>query len=389
MISSWGVDHGVITKSYIPGKGWVSAANAGKKTLRTAQKGGNRYKNMRGVTERDKATRQSMQSLNEAMDTIPSKKTINLGRGRKVEQKESAAMPPGMEAFAYMSGKRRIIATKPGADPKFVKHELAHVTPKKRKAHRLAQINQNPKKAMREEARADFMGGMKWRQAPSKGQITSRQRSGDSSGNYSGYAAAARRRGMARDQRNVGRVADFTNRRAAKAQGMNPAMLPKRSSMFKQPAMGDYRKVQDKMDAARGTRYRFTANMKNRVNRSADVAFPTAGIAGVGYLGNKTYQDRKKVNRQMRNVRKSMYRSVPMSEQERRKYQRERTINGALGAGLGSGAATAAMNPINARNLKGAAAVGALGSGIGAGLSYHGAKKKRIKMVPVRSGSHS
>lgn len=293
MKSIWGVDHRVVAKSYIPGKGWVPAVQAGKRALRGAK---GAHKAARGVTPKDAAFRSAMKEMTPQvkyqLGGRDTGKRMNLGRGNQAERWESDVMPGGMEAFAYMKGKRRIMVTKPGADPRFVRHEAAHLSPKKRTAHRLSRMQQDPARAMREEARADMAGGMPFRGAP---KTTSEARRNMREGKqYSGYAAAARGRGQARAQRKQGLVVD-TNSRVSRKMGLIDENSPRsnRRGMFTQSSLGEYRTVQDKIDAGRGIRHKDTAAKINFRNRAKDVAYPAAGVAAVGG-GTYAYNRNKK-----------------------------------------------------------------------------------------------
>lgn len=278
---------GRVSKSYIPGKGWVPATQAGKRALRGA-KGG--HAKAKGLSE-------EMSSWKKIMSDDPAGrvgarktgKTIPLGRGNHAEVREAPYMGGSTEAFAYMKGKKRIMVTKPNADPRFVKHEAAHLSPKKRKPHRLVQINQSPQRVMREEARADKAGGFEYRKAP-KPKLTKPFQE-----NYSGYASSANSRQQASMQRAVHRPVDSATNKHLKAEGINTKS--QRAKMFNQKSLGEYRTVQDKIDSSRGIKHKVSAKTHNRINRTKDVAYPALGATALGtaaYAGNKRSEDVRK-----------------------------------------------------------------------------------------------
>lgn len=443
MYSYWGIDHGAVSKSYIPGKGWVSAAKAGKNTLNAAAKAGkksNRYTGMRGVAQSDEFLRHSMSDLKAMERGVRTKRVHDLGRGRKVNIRESRDMPPGMEAFAYMRGKNRNIVVKPGADPKFVKHEFSHVTPKNRKSHRMAQINRDPKKAMREEARADMAGGMNWRKAPGpvKSQVDAVRGK-----QYSGYAASAGSPLQGDMQRRAGRNADAMTKIQARLEKVDEkriSMLPKREKMFTQPSLSEYRKVQDKISTAQGKKpllgekvttglraardygtvpaalgaggyaaHRHTEKQKNRLRQQFTKSFaggpppkPPA-LKPISFTAHQRKGPATRINRPLRNkkplttnkfattpVAKSdmevSYRAIPLTDKERR----DKRIKNALGSAVVGGGLSAGITGVMNRKVPGfmrpARSAGLIGAGLGAGV---GALEHvpRNRIVQERPGS--
>lgn len=272
-----------VSKSYIPGKGWVPAMKAGKKALRGA-KGG--HAKAKGVSPKDEAARNMMGlSHKEVTGTLRAKKvgTTNVNRGVKADRYETYNMPAGAEAFAYIKPDRtRVMVTKPGADKRFVQHEAAHLSPKKRTPHRMYNISQNPGKAMREEARADSAGGMGWREAKRKGNVGMYKDTFRGEG-YSGYAASGASRFQASQQRQAGGMVDAATNAARKQEGMDPKLYSdSRRRMFNQKSLGGYRQVQDNIDAGKGIKYKRTAAQQNRRERIKDVAYPAAGAGIIG-----------------------------------------------------------------------------------------------------------
>lgn len=238
MISYWGIDHGsAVSKAYIPGRGWVPAVQAGKEALRGAQGG---HKAAKGVSWDDKVFQANQGSARRLIPDLGKPKSRKAG-GVSMNSYRSEEMPPGMNAFAFMTGKNnRHMVTGKGmaAGPKWLKtHEQAHLTPKKRTAYRLNQITSNPRKTMREEARADMAAGKYYR----KGQGTT----------GSGYAEAARRPSRGKNAytaQNNHRSAVLAHlKQESPADYRNFKAQPNRADMFGKRPLADYRKVQDRI----------------------------------------------------------------------------------------------------------------------------------------------
>lgn len=265
-----------VQKSYIPGKGWVSAADASKRALRGAAKG-NRYTQMRGVPKNMERRRQTILEANgafrglikdtedaangnpsfmaQAHDMItgerPAYKVERHAKGGTAHSNASdmaRVAGPQAEAFAVNMGGRskadRWVFQKPGADQNIVNHEAAHTSPD-RSSWRMHQITSDPKKAMREEARADYSAGTYYRKTPEQLKAEGRFESG--------YHAAAH--GNEKFRRNIkrGTAQQIVARKLSGREGGG--------NMWKNSAVHEYRKVQDKIassqniPAARGRHF--------------------------------------------------------------------------------------------------------------------------------------
>lgn len=268
-----------VSKSYIPGKGWIPATQAGKKALRGAK---HAHQGSRGVSDSDKSFRTSLNRQHDQVTALSDNKgSMRVGRGTSATVRETPNTG-GAEAYAYMHGRTRNMVVKPGADKRVVAHEAAHLSPRKRTPYRMAQIQRDPGKAMREEARADMAGGFKYRDPAAKRP----------QGFYSGYASAAAKPGEAGKQRQHGRALDARSSFAARVLGEQP--LGSRGKMFNQRSLGGYRQVQDNIDSSRGVNYkRSTRSMNNQAR--AESAVRTYGKpAAVGaVVANEAYRDRK------------------------------------------------------------------------------------------------
>jgi hypothetical protein len=225
---------GDVEKSFIPGKGWVKAVEAGKPALRQAQWDRPMYKvhaktearaEARKYQEHDNAVRAHIKEMKAG-----SKKTETRGKAERVTPgfaHDIGMKSSGIKAYAVHAGGRkgqRMIVAPKGTSKPTMKHEMAHITPK-RSGYRLYKILDDPKKAMREEARADMMSGHTGDYHKAKG-LLSRQTG-------SGYTASARseaRRTVIENQQ--------------RATGKAP--------MFSKEGVGAYRETQDKIAGARG-----------------------------------------------------------------------------------------------------------------------------------------
>lgn len=257
MRSYWGVEHGdAVSKSYIPGKGWVPAVKAGKDALRGA-KGG--HQKAKGVSWEDRLFQTNQKNTKTMLSELGKPKKITSG-GVKMNHYRSNDMPPGLGAFAVMTGKNKRHMVSPPGSPKWINtHEKAHLSPKKRTSYRLNQIVSNPRKAMREEARADVAGGQLYRK-PMTNPL----------GN-SGYRQAARSSTGARELNSQHR--QIRQMTAASLSGSDRKLfsaMPKRDAMFAKRPVADYRKTQDKITGASGSaRTQKPISRKNRLEARA------------------------------------------------------------------------------------------------------------------------
>lgn len=170
MISAFGVDHGEVSKSLVPGKGFVSASTLGAKKLREVTKPG-QYAS-RGLSRKQKDAQYALKANNDLFGGRESE-IFSMPKGKKGKLHISDAPDlagTGLGAVAFKTGgkdgQRRILM---GPDAEFLgrkdlkrlkEHEIAHVTPGKRTSWRMASIASDPKKIMREEGRADMVAGL-------------------------------------------------------------------------------------------------------------------------------------------------------------------------------------------------------------------------------------
>ena len=169
MISAFGIDHGEFTKSYIPGKGYVAATDlgrAGKKALRQHVEYSTRYRGNAGSKFQEAARYRKAKGrkLWEGFRTDFQQKVNVSAKPNQLLRDE-----PNLAGYARANGRGGgTIKVNPAHTPEeralTVKHEMAHITPK-RNIWRLHQRTNDPIRMGGEEGRADFIahGG------PSKG----------------------------------------------------------------------------------------------------------------------------------------------------------------------------------------------------------------------------
>lgn len=143
-----------VQKSWIPGKGWVKASEAGKGALVMASRTKN-HQNMRRVTDEDAAISSKLHRVSrqlKAQGVKPGVQDRNLGfningmtwrTGSKSHGKSYVAISP------HLKGEHRQTV---------INHELAHAAPK-RSSYRFHKLVDDPEKLGREEARAVWRSG--------------------------------------------------------------------------------------------------------------------------------------------------------------------------------------------------------------------------------------
>lgn len=254
---------GLVTKSFVPGKGWVKATDVGARELRSAAKKRPEYFRKQKLKDKNHPYRADSRIISETMDEIERSSTL-LMKGPKnstlLQPWDENIMPPSMAAFAVQSGGRRgrrIMVIPDNTPEHVVRHEMAHVTPK-RSGYRLWQTQKDPKLAMREEARADMAGG-------GTGQYYRRFHNNEETA--TAYSASA---------------ADKKNARTMR---LNFAASPNRHAMYKEDALDGYRMVQDRI-----------ATAQRRTGYPAPSGSSIARGGSKKFNGNQ-YVDDKKVRR--------------------------------------------------------------------------------------------
>jgi len=188
MISAWGVEDGV-SKSYIPGKGFVSASKVGKATLRQITGAHGQYKGGRYSRHvpTANATDDLMTGLGHSVHSAERDQrlarsgppiTTRIG-GKKHTYREFDPTPEdtkkGVAGVTYIRGgkrtpnevylNRKVMQGKtPAGRQKLIQHESAHAAPK-RTSWRSAQmsVGAGQAKSAREEARASMHEGEDYR----------------------------------------------------------------------------------------------------------------------------------------------------------------------------------------------------------------------------------
>lgn len=246
MKSYWGVEHGEISKTFIPGHGYVKAseivARTGKEGLRhavTHQKVDRKI--TQWATEREnrqahanvKELRNHVKDVQANGKILPSKHKgvtwIQPSATRSMEMKQQ-----GLEAYAIKVGGRKsgdkIMVVPKGSSESTVNHELAHLKPK-RSGYRFQQVLSTGSSTMREEARADMATGLHRSYYGTRGA----KKQPDS-----GYVGAAR---SEKDRKGYENFENMQNR-------FNFAHDEKLDK-FKAEPVNEYRRIQNKIYEAR------------------------------------------------------------------------------------------------------------------------------------------
>ena len=228
-----------VAKSFIPGQGYVSASKMPRTQLRQLAHGGRRWmQHGQKLAEEQHSERAHLDAANHRA-FMDQHKSFHSTKG-KVQPRVLADLTMNREAgahtaaFAMKTGGRRApgaVYQRPGATRSTIEHEHAHIEPKRTGYRLQQQILTNPRKRMREEARADYLGGQHYRDAPHQGD--------------SGYMDGAR---SERSRRNY----------AAQLP------TPDQKAMFRRSATANYRAVQDRMSYA-GTKQRVAPASTPRV----------------------------------------------------------------------------------------------------------------------------
>lgn len=218
MISAFGIEH--VSKSFVGGKFVRASALTAKQTQKIRT--GGQYKKARGTTKGDKKFKTNQTEMLQAVRDLKPGESSRAGLFHSVSHKghdkakntlidikdttPSVAFGGSLEASAQKFGAKRggvnVMTTYGRGEPTAatLKHEKAHLAPK-RSGYRLKQIASNPKKIMREEARADAVAD-KTLKRPNPFKRPINDLMADPSD--SGYAQAAAGRHHSRSSEHVG-----------------------------------------------------------------------------------------------------------------------------------------------------------------------------------------
>ena len=257
----------VFGKSFVPGKGYVSAVDVPVRQLRELAHGGRAKAQYRAYLKESRHWDKVRAESRNASDFISRHGSYHSTKGalkpnvlRRDQITAAAGGDRGVDAFALKTGSRKggtaRVFAHPGTPSHTLTHEAAHIAPK-RSGYRMYQIGSNPRLAMREEARADYLAGHHYKDtvAPGRG---------------SGYARAA--------------SSPLHARFARELAGGGP-----RAKMFTRPSLTGYRDVQDRMAYA-GARsakpVKVTkAERRPRQDYSGAMVGSGAVVGGVGLVG--------------------------------------------------------------------------------------------------------
>lgn len=265
-----------VSKTFIPGRGYVSATKLPKSQLRMtvhtqraakARVRDEEARHFQAYRAADKAHKDLVADVGRKGTELPSpmKGTAFL---QPNWAKEAQMKSVNIEAFAIKRGGRKngqaVMVVPKGATKDTVNHEMAHLTPK-RSGYRLHQVLNDPKKLMREEGRAEMATRSRGAYYKTDGPSTS------------GYID------MARDD-NVRALANFqdkSNRGDVFGQGK-----------YTKETLEEFKGVQDKIFEARRARGRDTfvigGDQKFRGNQYVDDKKRRKVRAGLVALGGGT-----------------------------------------------------------------------------------------------------
>lgn len=265
-----------VSKTFIPGKGYVSATKLPKGQLRMVVRNQRAAKarvrdeearHFQAYRKTDKEQKDLLAEIGQKGKELPSpmKGTAFL---QPNWAKEAQMKSVNIEAFAVKRGGRRsgqaVMVVPKGATKDTVNHEMAHLTPK-RSGYRLHQVLSDPKKLMREEGRAEMA-------TRSKGAYYKTDAPGTS-----GYIQMARDE----DVRSFANMQDKMRRGNIFSEGK-----------YSKESMDEFRGVQDKIYQARRARGRDTfvigGDKKFRGNQYVDDKKRRKVRAGLVALGGGT-----------------------------------------------------------------------------------------------------
>lgn len=219
------VGYGVVSKSFIPGRGWIPATKVSRRELTALARGGRADAARKARAANQGANQEFKDHISALTDFTSQHGSYHSTKGSVrprvlADEVIDDAAGPHIAAFASKLGGRRapgVVYARNSATERTIRHEHAHVTPK-RSAYRVYQIGVSPRRTMAEEGRADYTAGSHYK---------------DFRGEGSAYAAAA---------------ANEKNR-----QKLVSRMGPERGKIYSRPNVSAYRNVQDRMLNA-GTR---------------------------------------------------------------------------------------------------------------------------------------
>ena len=263
-----------MAKSFVPGKGFVSASKLGKPGLRKVVKPG-QYRST-GPDEHQKLVSDAIESNRAMFRSV--RHSAKKGKDG-VYREANPDMLPGLAGMAWKYGGKdgkRIYQYSPAHNTKRMEtHELAHVAPKRRTEWRLGTIVSDANKSAREEARAEMKTGQYFR-----------QKHDPKSGFDSAYNATARSplaRAAMSGQAKTGRAINALRQprdaieQATGIPKSSPRLAEAASHRFGPSYARSYRKTQDKIAGAQNIKV-----PRSKDARLRQVAAEGAGVAALG-----------------------------------------------------------------------------------------------------------
>lgn len=161
MISYWGVEHGV-SKSYVPGKGWKPANQL---TPKQRAKVPGAHQGAKGVSASDEAWRKQHSEVKDRIASLPpGMLRMHKAPGSDIDRAGT------YRVGGKKTGRSIVMGQAPNGRQlkKLLRHEDQHAKVQRSSYRMHNQIASSGKKMMREEARADQLGGGRpWRKAGS------------------------------------------------------------------------------------------------------------------------------------------------------------------------------------------------------------------------------
>lgn len=112
MISAWGVEHGLVAKSYVPGKGYISAVGLGPKKLRSAVVAARKPRSDARIEGFKASGQKKIRDYDTSKDTL-AKPFINERRQGQVDAARGVSNP-AMAGRIHYAGVQHLIASSRG-----------------------------------------------------------------------------------------------------------------------------------------------------------------------------------------------------------------------------------------------------------------------------------
>lgn len=163
MTSAFGVDHGYVSKSFVPGQGFKAANkldDVERHIVRNATLGGKAARTKTGSSEKKAVRRQG-----EGKNRTKIYEGVRTDRGKLtkvVANRRQTGAGPQVQGFSQPDGRGggRVVIHDDADFKTTARHEMAHITPK-RNPVRFFERTKDSNRLGREEGRADFVASGK------------------------------------------------------------------------------------------------------------------------------------------------------------------------------------------------------------------------------------